>query len=104
MSPERLAAQNNAPRTKAAEKTPFNPSNKGVDYMYGAYGLVWDGNDLRRGERALISIDRDSTYPEMWRVRLPMTGRLTDMLNRTRAKDFACATAIRLFDLKAMRA
>lgn len=32
------------------------------------------------------SIERDATYPNMWRVRWP-DGRLSDMVNLTRAKD-----------------
>lgn len=97
-APGASATRNNEPATKAAEKTPLNPSNGGVDHMFGAYGLVWDGNVLRRGKRVLISIEADAAYPGMWRVRLP-SGRLTDMLNRTRAKDFACAAALRLLGL-----
>jgi hypothetical protein len=91
------------PSAKAAEKTPLNPSKSGGDYTYGTYGLVWHGRALRigGGKRAkqLLLIEPDAAYPWMWRVRLP-TGRLTDLLNLTRAKDYACATALRLFDLK----
>ena len=35
-----------------------------------------------------MSIEPDSTYPNMWRVRRP-NGTLSDMVNRTRAKDAA---------------
>jgi hypothetical protein len=35
-------------------------------------------------------IERDSKWPNMWRVRLP-NGTLTDMLNLTRAKDAVVA-------------
>jgi hypothetical protein len=88
---------------KVSKKDPLNPSNAGVDYTYGCYGLVWHGTSLRLGggkrARSLLSIERDATYSWMWRVRLP-TGRLTDRLNLTRAKDYACATALRLFDLQ----
>lgn len=48
-------------------------------------GVVWR---LRRGKRVLVTIERDATYPKMWWVRLP-SGRVSDMLNLSRAKDFA---------------
>ena len=68
----------------SSEKHPRKPSN--------AQGFVWDGDTLRRRGRALISIERDATYPQMYRVRLP-SGRLTDLLNLARAKDYAAAGA-----------
>jgi hypothetical protein len=75
-------------------------SEAGADYMYGAYGLVWHGDVLKRGRRVLGSIERDDAFPQMWRVRLP-SGRLTDdMLNLTRAKDLASSVALRFFGLK----
>jgi hypothetical protein len=96
-----LGASKNERLTKSAKKHPLNPSNAQVDYTYGAYGLVWHGSVLKRGRRVLGSIERDATFPRMWRVRLP-SGRLTDMVNLTRAKDFACSVAMRLFDLKVL--
>jgi hypothetical protein len=93
-----LGASKNECLAKSAKKHPLNPSNAQVDYTYGAYGLVWHGSVLKRSRRVLVSIERDATCPWMWRVRLP-SGRLTDLLNLTRAKDFACSTALRLFDL-----
>lgn len=81
---------NNAPLGELAKKDPLNPSNAQSERIYGAYGLWWDGNALRCRRRALMSIEPDAAYPSMWRVRLP-TGRPTDMLNLTRAKDYACA-------------
>ena len=52
--------------------------------------MAWNGDTLHRkgSSRTLISIERDSTYPNMWRVRRP-NGTLSDMVNRTRAKDAA---------------
>jgi hypothetical protein len=39
-------------------------------------------------KRPLTTIERDTTYPNMWRVRRP-NGSLSDMVNRTRAKEAA---------------
>ena len=103
-----LPARENECSGKPAEKSPLNPSNQGVEssaggagakYMYGHYGLTWDGTTLRRGKRKLMTIEQDAVSPWMWRVRLP-TGRLTDMLNISCAKDYACRTALRLFDIE----
>jgi hypothetical protein len=49
---------------------------------------VWKGNDLVFRRRIVASIEPDSKYPNMWRVRLP-GGHVTDMVNLTRAKDAA---------------
>jgi hypothetical protein len=90
----------NAWATKSPENTPLNPSNERVQRLYGAYGLVWQGNELRLGKRKLLAtLEPDAEYRGMWRVRLP-SGRVTDMVNLSRAKDYACAAAVRLFDLK----
>jgi hypothetical protein len=83
---------------KSPEKDPLNPSNARFEYMYGRYGLSWDGDVLRHGRRKVGSIERDAVSG-MWRVRLP-SGRLTDVVNLTRAKDLACSTALRFFDLR----
>ena len=40
----------------------------------------------------LASIEPDTDWPGMWRVRLP-DGRLTDMVNLSRAKDAALSLA-----------
>jgi hypothetical protein len=45
------------------------------------------------GRRTLLRIERDEVYPEMWRVRRP-DGSLTDIVNRTRAKDAAVSIAL----------
>ena len=52
--------------------------------------MAWNGDTLHRkgSRRPLISIERDSTYPNMWRVRRP-NGTLSDMVNRVRCKDAA---------------
>jgi hypothetical protein len=52
--------------------------------------LTWHGNRLLlpAGRHSLSAIEPDSEWPGMWRVRLP-DGHLSDMANRTRAKDAA---------------
>jgi hypothetical protein len=60
--------------------------------------LTWVGDELVHGRRTLLRIERDGVYPEMWRVRLP-DGSLTDMVNRTRAKDAAVSIAHRLLNM-----
>lgn len=50
--------------------------------------LIWKGDRLYINRLALSEIYRDATYPEMWRVKLPEGG-LSDMVNRTRAKEAA---------------
>ena len=56
---------------------------------YDRMDLFWRGNDLhlRNGKR-VASIEPDAVYAGMWRVRRP-DGALTDMVNRTRARDAA---------------
>jgi hypothetical protein len=52
---------------------------------------MWHRRALRlRTERGRVvaSIEPDSDEPGLWRVRMP-DGRLTDMVNLTRAKDAA---------------
>src|SRR5262245_45918946 len=60
--------------------------------------LTWVGDELVYGRRTLLRIERHEVYPEMWRVRLP-DGGLTDMVNRTRAKDAAVSIAHRLLNV-----
>jgi hypothetical protein len=47
---------------------------------------------LHIGRRPVMRIERDSVYPQMWRVRRP-DGSLSDMVNLTRAKDAALDVA-----------
>ena len=56
---------------------------------YRQKDLKWDGLQLRLNSgRLLATVEADSKWPEMYRVRLP-DGHLTDMANLTRAKDAA---------------
>jgi hypothetical protein len=51
--------------------------------------MQWKGERLYFGTRLSgYSIEPDKHYPQMWRVRYP-NGSLSDMVNRTRAKDAA---------------
>jgi len=52
---------------------------------------VWRSNDLFLGRRRVASIVPDSIWPGMWRVRIG--GRVTDMVNRARARDAALSLA-----------
>jgi hypothetical protein len=58
--------------------------------------LIWSYNKLCRhgSHRALIQIERDAKYPDMWRV-VRADGSLSDLVNRTRAKDAAMCIALR---------
>jgi hypothetical protein len=53
-------------------------------------GLVWRDSKLYFGKRVVGEIFADKTHPGMWRV-VRADGSLSDMTNRTRAKD-ACAS------------
>jgi hypothetical protein len=67
---------------------------------YSADALEWVGDVLHLGKgRALVTIERDAKYPQMWRVRRP-DGSLTDMVNRTRAKDAACSIALAMLNAR----
>jgi hypothetical protein len=59
---------------------------------YDNADLTWRGDRLalKAGGRAgpAVEIVPDSTYPGMWRIKTP-DGSLSDMLNRTRARDAA---------------
>jgi hypothetical protein len=60
------------------------------------FDYVPDGDGLKVCQpgktKALARMVPDTTYPEMWRVVRP-DGRLTDMLNKTRAMDLAFGRA-----------
>jgi hypothetical protein len=61
--------------------------------VVGRASMAWKGDELLFGRRCMVNILQDQKYPSMWRVKLPAGG-LTDMLNRTRAKDAALAIAL----------
>ena len=57
---------------------------------YDYRSLSWKGNKLfvHGFKEHLLENVPDTKYPKMWRVKYP-DGRLTDMVNLTRAKDAA---------------
>jgi hypothetical protein len=60
--------------------------------VYSTQQLEWRGDELHlRTGRKLLSIVADAKYPQMWRVRYPDG-------TRTRAKDAACALALRILN------
>jgi hypothetical protein len=62
--------------------------------MRDRFDLKWDGDHLRLiSGRLLATIERDQTWPGMWRFRLP-DGHVTDVVNLTRAKDAAITLAL----------
>jgi hypothetical protein len=67
--------------------------------MYGARETTWKGDVIYVAGRRMLRIVQDQTYPSMWRIELP-DGRLTDMVNRSRAKDAAMAIAVSIANRK----
>jgi hypothetical protein len=47
----------------------------------------------------MASIEPDFKYPNMWRVRLP-NGKLSDMVNQTRARDAARSLALAQLNMR----
>ena len=62
-------------------------------HIFGRDELDWHGNVLQLGRGKLAQIEPDAVWPSMWRVRTP-DGRLTDMVNISRARDAARALAL----------
>jgi hypothetical protein len=65
--------------------------------VFSNEALDWRGNDLCLMRKRIVSIQQDSTHPAMWRVRMP-DGRLTDMVNLSRARDAARAIALSILN------
>jgi hypothetical protein len=67
--------------------------------------LSWKDNKLyRQGSRAaLLSVVPDARYPGMWRVQF-LNGRLSGMVNKTRAKDAGISIALQLLEASERRA
>jgi hypothetical protein len=61
--------------------------------------LKWEGDRLYFRNRFMASIERDSKYPNMWRVRLP-DGGLPDMANISWARDAARALALAQLNIR----
>lgn len=65
--------------------------------MIDRQALHWDGLQLHYRHRAVVTLVADEDWPELYRVHLP-DGRITDMVNLTRAKDAAVALAMHALD------
>jgi hypothetical protein len=63
--------------------------------MYDRFDLKWEGDHLRLiSGRLLATIERDQTWPTMWRVRRLPHGHVTDIVNLSRARDAATTLAL----------
>jgi hypothetical protein len=76
----------------AGPPAPFlRPPKSG--HCFGRNDLVWDGLKLKLGARVTATIEPDTNWPGMWRVRFG--GMLSDMANLSRAKDAAISIVLR---------
>jgi hypothetical protein len=73
--------------------------------VYGNHELAWkdDALFLRGSRTPILCVVPDPKYPAMWRVEYP-DGRLSDMVNRTRAKDAARSIALQALNRPAREA
>ena len=55
----------------------------------------WKGDWLYFSKRKIVRIVPDEKYPNMWRIERP-DGKLTDMVNKTRAKDAALSVGLQV--------
>ena len=78
------------PSVPIPQKRGFTAIQKSEENQMDARTLaVWNGDRLMvRGRLSGYSIERDGVYATMWRLRAP-DGRLSDMVNRVRAKEAA---------------
>lgn len=58
------------------------------DWTHFRRDCVWKGSKLYFRGHLVGEVVPDTKYPQMWRVKLP-DGKLSDMVNLTRAKDAA---------------
>jgi hypothetical protein len=72
--------------------------------VFGRRDLIWHREQdatlalCRTGSRAILArIVADTTYPTMWRVKMP-SGKLSDMTNLVRAKDAAMSVALAILN------
>jgi hypothetical protein len=63
----------------------------GTPYRRGR--LRWEGDSLLGSGRVVATVEPDSEWPGLWRVRIP-DGCLSDKVNRTRARDVAETMAL----------
>ena len=65
--------------------------------MTDRQALHWDGLRLHYRRRVVATLVADEDWPKLYRVHLP-DGRITDMVNLTRAKDAAVTLARSVLD------
>ena len=70
--------------------------------MYGTKDLTWTDNCLRYGRRIVAAIEPDREWPGLWRAR--SGEHLSDMTNRTRAKDAAVCLVVADLNARQRRA
>jgi hypothetical protein len=70
--------------------------------MYAYGDLIWTGDELRIGRRIVAAIEPDREWPGLWRARVGQ--HLTDMTNRTRAKDAAICLVVADLNARQRRA
>ena len=66
--------------------------------VYSAREPKWDCLTLLHGNRVVAEVLPDPDWPNMWRARIG--DRLTDMVNRTRAKDAAMCLALGILNTR----
>lgn len=74
-----------------------------MPHVFANVDLCWRGDALFRSgrhRRPLLTIERDAVYPDLWRIHLPDSS-LSDMVNRTRAKDAARSIALQFLNAEA---
>jgi hypothetical protein len=75
------------------------PTPRAVGHIFGRDELAWRGAELQLGRRKLAQIEPDAAWPNMWRVRAS-DGRLSNMINASRARDAARALALAALNRK----
>jgi hypothetical protein len=69
-----------------------------VARIYSSVLLEWKGDTVRlRNGGPVVKVERDTKYPGMYRVRTP-DGKLSDMINRSRARDAAGVALLRILN------
>jgi hypothetical protein len=71
-----------------------------MPHKYQSSELTWRGDRLYAGKTCISRIVPDAKYPDiMWRVVRP-DGTLTEMVNRTRAKDAAVSYGLAMLQAR----
>jgi hypothetical protein len=68
-------------------------------HVFGHCDLTWRGDSLLLGQRQLAHLVPDTRHRGMWRISI--NGRLTDMVNKSRARDAALSLALGLLNRNA---